>query len=170
MTRREELSKLKTQHQLILDAAGEGIYGLDREGRITFSNAAAAEILGWKLEDVHGKKAHDVHHHSHADGSPYPQDDCLIYAALRDGEVHRVAGLWEAARIQWDWCGRQRWWNLCGESPLVPAEGGEICWSWRQWLEGCWGGCGSLRRIEQHRYIAAASAWRDEYNRFSGNS
>jgi len=90
MTRREELSKLKTQHQLILDAAGEGIYGLDREGRITFSNAAAAEILGWKLEDVQGQLAHDVHHHSHADGSPHPLEDCLIYAALRDGEVHRV--------------------------------------------------------------------------------
>ena len=90
MVRQDELAMLKTQHQLILDSAGEGIYGLDREGRITFSNAAATEILGWQREDVHGQKAHDVHHHSHADGSPYPLDDCLIYAALRDGEVHRV--------------------------------------------------------------------------------
>ena len=90
MTRQDQLSKLKTQHQLILDSAGEGIYGLDREGRITFSNAAATEILGWRLEDVQGQRAHDVHHHSHADGSPYPLDECLINAALRDGEVHRV--------------------------------------------------------------------------------
>jgi len=90
MAKQDELSKLKTQHQLILDSAGEGVYGLDREGRITFSNAAATEILGWKLEDVHGQIAHDVHHHSQADGSPHPLDDCLIYAALRDGEVHRV--------------------------------------------------------------------------------
>jgi PAS domain S-box-containing protein len=86
----EEVSRLQIQHQLILDAAGEGIYGLDCDGRITFSNAAATEILGWKLEDVRGQRAHDVHHHSHADGSPYPWDDCLIYAALQDGEVHRV--------------------------------------------------------------------------------
>jgi PAS domain S-box-containing protein len=90
MAKQTELSKLQTQHQLILDAAGEGVYGLDCEGRVTFSNAAATEILGWKLDDVLGQRSHDVHHHSHSDGSNYPRDDCPIYAALRDGEVHTV--------------------------------------------------------------------------------
>ena len=90
MATNKELEQLQTQHQLILDAAGEGIYGLDGNGRITFSNAAATEILGWRIEDVRGQRAHDVHHHSHADGSPYPEDECLIYAALYDGEIHRV--------------------------------------------------------------------------------
>lgn len=85
-----ELERLEEQHQIILDAAGEGIYGLDCDGKITFSNAAATAILGWKLEDVLGKSAHDVHHHSHADGSSYPRDECPIYAALGDGRVHRV--------------------------------------------------------------------------------
>ena len=85
----EELSRLKTQHQLILDAAGEGVYGLDCEGKITFSNAAATEILGWKIEDVHGQSSHGVHHHSHVDGSKYPREECPIYAALQDGEIHR---------------------------------------------------------------------------------
>ena len=86
----EELSLLQTQHQLILDAAGEGIYGLNCDGNITFSNAAATEILGWKIEDVHGQPAHGVHHHSHSDGSKYPREECPIYAALQDGEIHRV--------------------------------------------------------------------------------
>ncbi len=86
----EELSGLQTHHQLILDAAGEGVYGLDCNGNITFSNAAATEILGWKIEDVHGHSAHGVHHHSHADGSKYPREECPIYAALQDGEIHRV--------------------------------------------------------------------------------
>ncbi len=86
----EELSRLQTEHQLILDAAGEGIYGLDCSGKITFSNAAATDILGWKIEDVHGQRAHDVHHHSHSDGSNYPREECPIYAALQDGEIHRV--------------------------------------------------------------------------------
>jgi len=86
----EKLSRLQMQHQLILDAAGEGIYGLDCDGKITFSNAAATEILGWRIEDVHGQSAHDVHHHSHSDGSKYPRDECPIYAALHDGEIHRV--------------------------------------------------------------------------------
>jgi len=86
----KELSQLQTQHQLILDAAGEGVYGLDCNGNITFSNATATDILGWKIKDVHGQSAHEVHHHSHADGSKYPRTECPIYAVLRDGEVHRV--------------------------------------------------------------------------------
>jgi PAS domain S-box-containing protein len=86
----DELRRLRTTHQLILNAAGEGIYGLDNEGRTTFGNAATMEILGWNPENIIGKKAHDVHHHSHPDGSPYPRTECPIYAALKDGEVHRV--------------------------------------------------------------------------------
>jgi len=86
----DELSRLQIEHQQILDSAGEGIYGLNCDGGITFSNAAATAILGWKHEDVVGKSAHDVHHHSHADGSVYPREECPIYAALVDGEIHRV--------------------------------------------------------------------------------
>jgi len=86
----DELRRLRTMHELILNAAGEGIYGLDSEGRATFGNAATMDILGWKPEDVVGKRVHDIHHHTHPDGSPYPQTECPIYAALRDGEVHRV--------------------------------------------------------------------------------
>ena len=86
----EKLSQLQTEHSLILDSAGEGIYGLDCEGRITFGNAAATRILGWEADDVIGQAAHDVHHHSHSDGSAYPREDCLIYAALKDGEVHHI--------------------------------------------------------------------------------
>jgi transcriptional regulator with GAF, ATPase, and Fis domain len=33
---------------------------------------------------------HELHHHSHADGTRYPREDCPVYAALKDGEVHRV--------------------------------------------------------------------------------
>jgi len=85
-----ELTELQRHHQIILDAAGEGIYGLDARGCVTFGNAATEKILGWRPTDVLGQPAHDVHHHSHADGSPYPRVECPIYAALKDGEVHRI--------------------------------------------------------------------------------
>lgn len=84
------LQSLRTTHELILGAAGEGIYGLDAQGRITFGNSATESILGWQPQDVLGRVSHEIHHHSHADGSHYPREDCPIYAALRDGEVHRV--------------------------------------------------------------------------------
>ena len=88
--RSAELRQLRTRHQLILDSAGEGIYGLDAEGCTTFVNEAATRILGWRAEDVIGQPLHDIHHHSHEDGSPYPREDCPIYSAIRDGQVHQV--------------------------------------------------------------------------------
>lgn len=86
----DELQQLRSRYELILEAAGEGIYGLDADGRITFGNAATEAIVGWKPTEASGRRSHDIHHHSHADGSPYPREQCPIYAALRDGEVHRV--------------------------------------------------------------------------------
>jgi len=85
-----ELERLTSAYQAILDSAGEGIYGLDRDGRITFGNRATVDILGWPSDEILGQKAHLVHHHSHADGSSYPEEDCPIYAALKDCEIHRV--------------------------------------------------------------------------------
>jgi PAS domain S-box-containing protein len=85
-----ELASVKQRLELILNAAGEGIYGIDRDGNGTFANGTAIEMLGWRAEDVEGNGIHEMHHHSHADGSPYPRSECPVYAALRDGEVHRV--------------------------------------------------------------------------------
>ena len=86
----DDLDLQLTHYQLILDSAGEGVYGLAEDGRITFSNAAATRILGWEADQVLGQSAHEVHHHSHEDGTPYPQEECPIYRAIKDGEVHRV--------------------------------------------------------------------------------
>ena len=85
-----QFKALQTRYQLILDSAGEGIYGLDADGRTTFANEAANRILGWKTDQVMGKPLHDVHHHSHEDGSHYPREECPIYKAIQDGQVHQV--------------------------------------------------------------------------------
>lgn len=85
-----ELANLRRQHQLILNSVGEGIYGLDVRGNVTFVNPAAAEIIGWKMEDLVGKSMHKILHHSKSDGSHYPRESCPIYAAFKDGKVHRV--------------------------------------------------------------------------------
>ena len=84
-----ELAQLRRHQDLILEAAGEGIYGLDNQGCTTFVNQAATQILGWRAEDVLGQPLHGIHHHSFPDGSPYPRDECPIYAAFKDGKVHR---------------------------------------------------------------------------------
>lgn len=85
-----DLEKLRRQHQLILNSVGDGVYGVDFEGKVTFVNPAAARMIGWEAEDLIGKSMHHVMHHSRLDGSLYPVEDCPIYAAFQDGIVHRV--------------------------------------------------------------------------------
>jgi len=85
------IGKLKQHIESILNAAGEGIYGLDLEGKATFVNPAAITMTGWSAEETIGQNIHYKHHHTHADGRPYHHTDCPIYAAINDGEVHEVA-------------------------------------------------------------------------------
>ncbi|MDJ0705633.1 MAG: PAS domain-containing sensor histidine kinase [Leptolyngbyaceae cyanobacterium MO_188.B28] len=85
-----ELEQLRRQHQLILNAVGEGVYGLDLNGNVTFVNPAAAAMINWPMEKLIGQSMHAVLHHSHPDGSPYPREACPIYAAFQDGSVRRI--------------------------------------------------------------------------------
>ena len=85
-----ELANLRRQHQLILNSVGEGVYGLDLQGNVTFVNPTAAKIIGWEIDDLIGKSMHAVLHHSKSDGTPYPREQCPIYAAFKDGTVHRI--------------------------------------------------------------------------------
>ena len=86
----QELEALRRQHQLILNAVGEGVYGLDLQGNVTFVNPAAAAMIDWDIDDLIGQSMHRVLHHSHADGSHYPRECCPIYDAFQTGRVQRV--------------------------------------------------------------------------------
>ena len=82
-----EVERLFRQNQLILSAAGEGIYGVDLEGRVTFINPTAASLIGYQPEELIGKFQHDILHHTRPDGTPYPVEECPIYMAFKDGRV-----------------------------------------------------------------------------------
>jgi len=84
------LAQLNRRHRLILDSAGEGIYGVDPEGRTTFVNPAAARMLGWAVEELLGQPMHDLVCHTTRDGIPRSHDACPIRAACRDGVVRHV--------------------------------------------------------------------------------
>ncbi len=83
-------SEFERQNQLILNAAGEGIYGMDTEGKTSFVNPAAERILGWQADELIGRNVHKLIHHSYPDGEHYPDQNCHIFAAFRDGEVRHV--------------------------------------------------------------------------------
>ncbi|MGB5254677.1 MAG: sigma 54-interacting transcriptional regulator, partial [Sedimenticolaceae bacterium] len=82
--------EIEQENRLILHAAGEGIYGVGADGSTTFVNPAAQRILGYTADELIGENMHRMLHHTRADGSPYPSCDCPIYAAFRDGTVHKV--------------------------------------------------------------------------------
>ena len=84
----DELVRIKRQNELILEAAGEGIYGIGIDGLATFVNPAAVAMTGWTPGDIIGQPIHDMHHHTRPDGSPYPREECPIYAAFSDGKIH----------------------------------------------------------------------------------
>jgi PAS domain S-box-containing protein len=84
-----EVARLKRSNEQILASAGEGIYGLDTEGRTTFCNPAAAAMMGWSAEEMLGRPQHELIHHTKRSGAPYPRAECPVYAAITDGLVHR---------------------------------------------------------------------------------
>ncbi|MBL8328838.1 MAG: PAS domain S-box protein [Rubrivivax sp.] len=83
---------------LLLDSTGEGIFGIDMDGRCTFVNRAAGQTLGWRTEEVLGRNMHELIHHSRPDGSHYPECDCPIFNAFRRGLPCRIDDevLWRA--------------------------------------------------------------------------
>ena len=80
----------RSQHIALLESTGEGIYGVDLEGRCTFINKAGASLFGYQAEDLIGQSMHRLIHHTRRDGSPYPMEVCSIYRAYRTGQSCRV--------------------------------------------------------------------------------
>lgn len=82
--------EMEAQNQLILDAAGEGIYGINAEGKATFVNRSAQEMLGWDAEDLIGRNLHSIIHHRHLNGECFPANECPIYDSFRHEKTVRV--------------------------------------------------------------------------------
>lgn len=84
------LERLSRQSELILNSAGEGIYGLNAVGKITFVNPAAARMLGYEIGELINRFMHEVVKHSHADGVRYFFEENPIYKTLQDGAVQHI--------------------------------------------------------------------------------
>jgi two-component system, LuxR family, sensor kinase FixL len=66
--RTQEIQKLKGRYEQVLNSAGEGIYGLDQNGKTTFVNPAAAKLTGWSVEEMVGKLEMDIFQRQVPDG------------------------------------------------------------------------------------------------------
>ncbi|MGB3653341.1 MAG: ATP-binding protein [Rivularia sp. (in: cyanobacteria)] len=108
------LERLSRQSGLILNSAGEGIYGLNEQGKLTFINPAAARMLGYRVEELivstanrdsdiypsnilaefphqsEEKFMHAILNHSKPDGTPYNWEENPIYATVENGAVQHI--------------------------------------------------------------------------------
>ncbi len=103
MRAQQKLKEREELLQLLLDSTAEAIYGLDLEGNCTFCNRACLRLLGFvEVSEILGKNVHRLIHHSHRDGSPYPEDECRIYRAFRNGSGTHVDDevVWRADGLQ----------------------------------------------------------------------
>jgi PAS domain S-box-containing protein len=99
----DHISESEERSRLILASAAEGIYGIDMEGKCTFSNNSCLRMLGYASDkELLGKNMHFVMHHSHENGLPYPVEDCPIFNAFRKGERTHLTNefLWRSDGTQ----------------------------------------------------------------------
>ncbi len=84
------LAHLSRQNQLILDAAGEGICGLDLQGNISFINPAAARMLNYTPEELIGRHYHQTILHAHPNGKQFTLAECPILNALEKKDFNHI--------------------------------------------------------------------------------
>jgi len=87
----EQLRAVIRQSNSVLESVGDGIYGIDLQGNVTVVNPAAAQMLGFRPEEMLGRNMHELIHHSRPDGAPYPEEECPIRGSVHDLTTIRVA-------------------------------------------------------------------------------
>jgi PAS domain S-box-containing protein len=83
----ERLQRALDFDETVMLSMDEGLYTVDTEGRLTFMNPAAQKIFGWTLDEIIGRHMHDLTHHTHPDGRPFPREDCVALKVLREGKT-----------------------------------------------------------------------------------
>jgi PAS domain S-box-containing protein len=92
-TRREAeefIRRLNRQMQLILQAAGDGIVGLDLNGMVTFVNPAAGAMTGYAQDELLGQDLHQTIHHTKPNGATYAISECPMHISITEGKPRRV--------------------------------------------------------------------------------
>lgn len=72
----------RRQLEVVCNNATLAIFIMDEHQHCTYMNPAAEKLTGYSIAEVQGRALHDVIHHTHPDGSPYPLAECPIDRAF----------------------------------------------------------------------------------------
>ena len=78
-------TRARREADALLAATGDGVLGMDKDGRCRFLNRAGAELLGYPARLVIGQDVHGLLHHTRPDGTPHPREECVVLRALETG-------------------------------------------------------------------------------------
>jgi PAS domain S-box-containing protein len=80
----DELAQSREYAHAVAECMGEGLITIDEDGRATYANPAAEQMLGWSREELIGQRVHELIHARRPDGSALPAEDCPILRAITD--------------------------------------------------------------------------------------
>jgi PAS domain S-box-containing protein len=83
----KDLSRVTRQLEVMLNSVGDGIYGVDLDGRVTFANPSAAQALGFRPEQLLGHDVHEKLHGLEPGSSGHERSSCYVRHAIADGRV-----------------------------------------------------------------------------------
>ncbi|MGD2113723.1 MAG: EAL domain-containing protein [Acidobacteriota bacterium] len=134
----------------ILESVGDGVFGVDRNGRISFINRLAKNLLGYDDDDsLLGGHPHSLFHYAHEDGTEIPLEQCLLERAYLSGEELRG---WEAT-----------FWHRSGQQ--IPVE----CTVFPLTVAGCReGSVVAFRDISERRQLYRRLWWLATHDPLTG--
>ncbi len=81
----KNLAESEERSRLLLDSVGEGIFGADMDGTITFINPSALSMLGYTQEEILNQKAHSLfHRHDESDLERCPSHRARILGVRQE--------------------------------------------------------------------------------------
>ena len=150
---RDITARAEAEHfsQTLLNSLGEGVFGIDAEGRFTLVNPAALNLLGYEAEDeLLGRNSHRLTHHTDAQGRPYPESSCPIYQVMHTAEPLEA---WQ------DW-----FWRRDGSAFPVEVYATPL---WRE-LGTVFGGVVVFRDISEQKRLEAELEHEAHHDRLTG--
>jgi len=83
--RRSDAVRARREIDALLEATGDGVLGVDLDGRCTSLNRAGAQLLGYTEREIIGRDVHETLFRVNAEGRPIPHDASLVLTAIAKG-------------------------------------------------------------------------------------